>query len=438
MTNFKNAFATRSKRSLELSAYLLLTAVVSSSTMSPANAEPTLTMPGKLPTQKRAAVKTPESVTDQLLVMASPKADSDDFNESMEAVHGKVIDTIGEGAMKVYVVQTEKGKGDETEKKLTKDANISMVQKNFKLQLQQAAPPPANDPVFPSQWHIGAMRAPAAWAQSRAGQGSVIAVLDSGVPPQGVDLAGKVFAGYDSVRRANGQTPFGTHGALVASVAGAVTNNKINGAAVAPNALIYPFKICDADGFISEAALLHSMVIAGNNKFRIMNISVNGVAPFTLSNKNVHPVFHAYADTYHNKQNGMIFLSAGNGGDQDPSPISPNIMVVSAINQNLTRAGFSDFGPSVWFTAPGVNIVATTTAGRVATVSGTSFAAPCVSAVAAMVLSTNPNMTNRQIEQILIRTARKVGGATGYTQAYGYGLPDATAAVKSARSAIFF
>lgn len=438
MTNFKKAFAARSQRRYALAANIALLTVSSFSSVAPVCAEPTLSMPKTLPVAKKASAKAPESVSDQLLVMASPKADSEEFNDSLEAVHGKIIDTIGEGAMKVYVVQTEKGKCDETEKKLTKDGNISMVQKNFKLQLQQAAPPPANDPVFPSQWHIGALRAPQAWAPSRAGQGSVIAVLDSGVPPKGVDLAGKVFLGYDAVKRVNGQSPTGTHGALVASIAGAVTNNKINGAAVAPNALIYPFKICDDNGFISEAALLHSMVIAGNLKFRIMNISVNGVAPFTLSNKNVHPVFHAYADTFHNKQNGMIFLAAGNGGDADPSPSSPDIMVVSAINQNLTRAGFSDYGPSVRFTAPGVNIVATTAAGRVATVSGTSFAAPCVSAVAAMVLSTNPNMTNRQIEQILIRTARKVGGATGYTQAYGYGLPDAQAAVNMARGGIFF
>jgi subtilisin family serine protease len=399
----------------------------------------------KRPRSAASPVKAAAAGAEELLVMASPQTDADELNESMDAVHGQIVDTIGTGATKVYVVRIEQGKSTEAEQKLARDGNISMVQRNFKLQVQQDAgffepalerTPIVNDPFFPSQWHIGAMNAPKAWRVSK-GHNVIIGVVDSGVPFQSPELIRKTFKGYDAVRRAEGQLPSGNHGTLVATIAGAVTNNKINGAAVAPEALIYPFKITDQQGFIYESALLRSIALAGERNIRILNVSANAIVPYTLSNRHVHPIFHAYAEEYHNRHNGLLFLSAGNSAARDSSPRSPNIIVVSAINQRYTRAEFSNYGRNIWFTAPGTNIVSTIKSGRTASVSGTSYSTPCVAAVAAITMAANPNLNNRQVEQILIRSARQLSGSNS-ALFFGYGLPDASRAVQLARGGLFF
>ena len=61
-------------------------------------------------------------------------------------------------------------------------------------------------------------------------------------------------------------------------------------------------------------------------------------------------------------------------------------------------------------------------------VSGTSFSCPYVSAVAALVWSKNPGLTNAEVRAILQGTAIDLG-ASGYDTTYGFGRVDALAAV---------
>lgn len=435
MTTIRTLLAKVSKRQIGVIMSAATVAMTSTSALLPAMAsEPTLTMPKTLHAPKPA--KPAAAVEDQLLIMASGTSDKEDFNDSLQAVHGTVIKTIGDGAMTLYVVQTEKGKANEVQAKLSKDENIAMVQRNYRVKLQAATQPVVNDPFFPQQWNLGALGAPAAWPTSK-GKGSVIAVCDSGVPVNGIDLKGKVHAGYDAVNHKDGQTATGNHGAMVASTAACATDNKTNTAAVAPDATVFPMKICDASGYISEAAIIESIYLAGQRGIRIVNLSVNTDPPYSFSNKQYHPSFHAYADWYHNQKNGMIFLAVGNDAVKDDSPISPNLIVVSSVNSKLTLSGFSNYGNNVWFTAPGEGIYCTNAEGRVVSASGTSLATPGVAAVAAMVLSANPRLTNREIETILIKTSRKPSGGA-YTPYYGFGLPNAGAAVYSAQHQAFF
>jgi subtilisin family serine protease len=65
------------------------------------------------------------------------------------------------------------------------------------------------------------------------------------------------------------------------------------------------------------------------------------------------------------------------------------------------------------------------------TISGTSMATPHVSGVAALVFGANPSLTPAGVEQILKATARDIGPA-GYDTQYGYGMPNALAAVNAA------
>lgn len=432
MTTFRNLLTKISARKIGVMMSATTLAISAMSAINPATASDPVKQ------QSARTAKKAEVVADQLLVMAAGGTDKEEFGDSMEAIHGTVIKTIGEGMMTVYVVQTEKGKADEAQSKLTKDSHIASVQPNYRLRLQQGAPPApvVNDPFFPSQPNLGQIQAPAAWKTS-TGKGIVVGVIDSGVPTTGPEFAGKVQAGYDAVLNKNSQTPTGNHGTNVASVLGCATNNKTNGAAVAPDAVIFPMKICDPSGFISEAALLECIQVAGNRGVRILNISLNAAPPFSLSNPQYHQAFHTWADWYHNKKNGLLFLCSGSDGLADTSPLSPNIIVVTALNNRLEFSGISNRGKNVWFCAPGESILATNVDGRAVRVTGTSMAAPHVSGIAALMLSANRNLSNREVEQILIKTARRPNG-TVHPQLTGYGVPNAAAAVYAAQHQLFF
>src|SRR5581483_781899 len=90
-----------------------------------------------------------------------------------------------------------------------------------------SAPKPPDDPVFPLQWNLQAIGAPSAWATA-TGQGTVIAIVDSGVEVDHEDLASKIV-GHVSCLGTNGSpsqcTPnagvdddgHGTHAADVAA-----------------------------------------------------------------------------------------------------------------------------------------------------------------------------------------------------------------------------
>src|SRR5436853_5431284 len=79
-----------------------------------------LKMPTVLPTPRRYNRAEYGYTPDILLVMPDKKAEEDDIKKTLEEAHGTVIGTVGQGALKVLVIRTEKGKLEETEKTLKK------------------------------------------------------------------------------------------------------------------------------------------------------------------------------------------------------------------------------------------------------------------------------------------------------------------------------
>jgi len=87
---------------------------------------------------------------------------------------------------------------------------------------------------------------------------------------------------------------------------------------------------------------------------------------------------------------------------------------------------------------PGVYIPCSTKQkeGKIVAVSGTSFSSPLAASIAALIWGAKPSLTNLQVEQIMINTANRKhdpdfsGGYVAPNQVYGYGMPDAGAALK--------
>ena len=147
---------------------------------------------------------------------------------------------------------------------------------------------------------------------------------------------------------------------------------------------------------------------------------------------------------YAKQKNVLIICASGNDSSNNLSYPSSNeyVIAVGGIDRNNRRAPFSNYGNNLSVVAPGIDIFSTGLNNTYLSSDGTSFAAPQVSGVAALILSVNPDLTVKQVADIIEQTAQKVGGYN-YQNTYtrpngtwnnemGYGLVDAYKALQKA------
>ncbi len=379
---------------------------------------------------------------DVILVMPNATADKENVAKAISDAHGIVVDTIGQGELTVLKVKVEKGKLAETEKKFAADKNFSSFQRNYSLSAQIFV----TDPKYYQEWHIPEVRASSAWQAKGGSTDRWVAVLDSGTNYWLNDMAANTVAGYDAVNKSNGAGDVQGHGTMVASTIDATVGNGIGTAGVCLNAKVEPVRIAnrgsDGKAYSDSAALLRGILWAAGSGDKIINLSYNSNPPYSLSNARVNTIFHLYARWFHDWYGGLLFMSAGNGdsagrGVWDSSPRQNYLVVVSALQPNGRPSNFSNYGNPVWFSAPGENIWCLDTSGRPVSVAGTSFSAPIVAGIAAMVWGVNRGMTNDRVLDILkqscIKRFNHGGGANDWDAWYGFGMPHAMDAVEIAR-----
>lgn len=124
---------------------------------------------------------------------------------------------------------------------------------------------------------------------------------------------------------------------------------------------------------------------------------------------------------------GALFVAAAgnNGTNNDASPVYPgsyavpNVLTVAAIDNRGAMAGFSCYGRNtVHVGAPGVNVYSST-GGAYDSFSGTSMATPHVSGIAALVMSHEPNLTNLEVKERIIATAKPIDSLRGKVKSGG-------------------
>ena len=236
---------------------------------------------------------------------------------------------------------------------------------------------PYNDPLYEQQWALPVIGAPEAWENFPADAPKVIvAVIDSGICVDHPDLAGRILDGWDYVENdAVPQDDFG-HGCAVSGVIAANPNNGIGIVGVAPNAQIMPLRVLNAQGVGSYSDVATAIVFATDNGAQIINLSLGGSSPSNTLENAVN-----YADLH-----GMIVVAAaGNTGGSVlyPAAYEP-VIAVGSVDPDLQRSTFSSYGPEIDLFAPGRDILTTKSDSSYWLVSGTSFAAPHVSGIAAV------------------------------------------------------
>jgi len=339
------------------------------------------------------------------------------------------------------------------------------------------APVVPNDPYLNYQWSlldaISGIHADQAWGYT-AGQGSVVAIVDTGVLPH-VDLLPNLLAGYDMIadtatgNDGNGRDSDATdagdyvlagecgstttinsswHGTHVAGTIAAAGNNAEGVAGVAYAAKALPVRVLGkcggytsdiAAGVIWAAGGAVSGAPVNPNPARVINLSLGGASACGSTMQNA-------INTARSK-NAVVVVAAGNS-NADASQFSPancaGVVTVAATGKNGGRAYYSNYGNIVDLAAPGGSMNTGATDGIVSTLNtgsqtaladtykyyqGTSMATPHVSGVVALMLSANPALTPDQVESLLKSSVRAFPQPCA---SCGTGLLDAAAAVQAA------
>lgn len=294
--------------------------------------------------------------------------------------------------------------------------------------MQSAAAHATNDPRNSQQWGFHRINAEEAWAHS-TGDSVKVAVVDSGVNALHEDLAGRVVMGRDYVDDDDDSSDVHGHGTAVAGVIGAISNNGKGIAGVSPGAEILAIRVLDANNFGSTSDFTSGVMSAADAGAQVINLSIIDAQFFAFG---AVPIFLDDGITYATARGSLVVVSAGNNADAFCASPSFNLLAlcVGATDTSDNLAYFSNYGLRLDVVAPGESILTTHHHSlyndMYASWSGTSFAAPHVAGVAALLISMG--VTPATAAAIIRCTATDLG-TPGYDPVFGWGLVDAQAAV---------
>lgn len=338
--------------------------------------------------------------------------------EAIKKVNGKTLQNLP--ALGLKVVELPPNANEKAQAKaFGQRADVEFAEPDYKFKASVLP----NDPSFGSQWHLPKISAPSAWDLS-LGSGVTIAILDSGVAGWHADLAGQMVAGWNFVNGNSDTTDVNGHGTMVAGVAAAVTNNLTGVSGVGWNCKIMPLRISDANGIASATNMAAALQYAADHGAKVANVSFPASGSSTIRT----------AAQYFMNHGGVVAMSSGNTGAFDSTADNPYVLSVSATDSNDNVAGFSTTGNFIDLAAPGDGIYTTDAGGGYSWGSGTSFSAPVVAGVTALMFSSNPNLSSQQVYDLVKQNADDLGAA-GWDPGYGAGRVNASRAVSAASTA---
>lgn len=301
----------------------------------------------------------------------------------------------------------------------------------------------------PMRWGLEEIKAPSAWEVTRGSESVTVAVIDSGIDIRVAEIRENMWVNEDEVpgdlldNDHNGYvddihgwdfrdndsnslegSPVNFHGTFVAGLIASVINDDSGMAGVAPEVNIMDLRFLDSGGtFYSTdwGKLARAINYAVANGADIVNLS------FSAS---LEPSSKVRTALKHAVEKGVLVVGiAGNeGGEIGYFGSLEEVMTVGAVCRDLRPADFSNYGEYIEVSAPGVGVLSYLPSGKLARASGTSFAAPHVSGVAALIKSLEPGLAGREVREILKRTTRDIY-QEGWDKKTGEGIVDANLVV---------
>ncbi|GGQ89662.1 type VII secretion-associated serine protease mycosin [Streptomyces pilosus] len=270
------------------------------------------------------------------------------------------------------------------------------------------------------------------WQDTGQGKGVRVAVIDTGVDDDNPQLTAAVdkAAGLDLLAPGKGADPTNDevgHGTKVAGIIAARPREGTGFVGLAPAATIIPIRQNDADSSGDSDSMARAIDHAVARGADVINISQDTAKPLSATSALAESVRKAIA------RDVVVVASAGNDGlDGKAKKTYPaafdGVLAVASSDRNNERAAFSQAGAFVGVAAPGVDIVSTVPGGGQCTDSGTSFSAPFVAGVAALLKEKHPDWTPAQIVTRIEQTAER--SVNGHDDFVGWGVVDPVRAVQ--------
>ncbi|MET9803683.1 type VII secretion-associated serine protease mycosin [Streptomyces sp. NPDC006368] len=270
--------------------------------------------------------------------------------------------------------------------------------------------------------------------QDTKGKGVRVAVIDTGVDDVNPQLRKAVdaSAGADFLKpgkddpdsrrgRTDGTVDEVGHGTKVAGIIAARPRKGTGFVGLAPEATIIPIRQNDEKNSGKSNTMAQAIDHAIAKKAQVINISQDTTQPLKPQSELGRAVARALA------QDIVVVASAGNDGmdgkfkNTYPAAFD-GVLAVASSDRNNERAAFSQAGPFVDVAAPGVDVVSTVPGGGQCVDNGTSFSAPYVAGVAALLRAKYPEWKAHQIVAQIAQTAeRSINGHDNYV---GWGVVD--------------
>ncbi len=270
-----------------------------------------------------------------------------------------------------------------------------------------------NDPDINLQWGIDKLEIDKFYTylstkKIKPKKKALIAILDTGVDAKHEDLS----ANYKSIDKKS-DSDGNKHGTHCAGVAGAVTNNKIGIASLAPNnnfVKITSVKVLQSYGGGTQNGIISGIIKAADSGADVISMSLGG--------RSTDKAQKAYKEAveYANKKGAIVVVAAGNSNANAKfyAPANtPGVITVAALDKDLSKAAFSNFinDVSMGISAPGVEIHSTIPDNKYAAFSGTSMATPQVAGLLGMMKALDPDLDTEAAYKILSSTGMKVKDA---------------------------
>jgi serine protease AprX len=276
---------------------------------------------------------------------------------------------------------------------------------------------------------------------------ATIAILDSGIDPNHVDLKGKIIGWKDFINNLSPAYDDNGHGTHVAGIAAGAGKGNSAYTGVAPGASLVGVKVVTAGGSGSLSILAAAIDWVIDNKdtygIDIINLSVGSTTSSDGTDVASQAVNRAH-------QAGiLVVVAAGDDGPArqtigapaaathaftvgamaDPDPSNLGFFLMDTSGRGPTKDG--RIKPDI--VAPGYKITAPKAGSTndYVTHSGTSMAAPFVAGTAALIHDANPSLTPDQIKSQITSTAIDMGNYTKDIE-YGFGNMRAYEAIKRA------
>lgn len=214
------------------------------------------------------------------------------------------------------------------------------------------------------------------------------------------------------------------HGTMVAGFIGAIRNNGYGIDGVADNVRIMSIKaVPNGDEYDKDIA--NAIMYAVNNGAKIINMSFG-------KKLSPHKAWVDAAFKYAAAHDVLLVQAAGNDSQNvDVVPDYPNdtfedgsatdadnVIDVGASgpkDDDHLAADFSNYGKkNVDLFAPGYKVTSVTNNAELNTEDGTSFASPITAGIAALLLEYYPNLSAKQLKQIILQSAKPVNGLMVY------------------------